>query len=261
MSILSGLLSGAVTETLPLYPYKVWKLTHNTRVPFERRWKVIGEVRLPYPYWNAVKTLQERLNLSEGEVHDLRRYGRFEGKALTEAGWQYIENRTMDWQGNARAEFEAGGSGLLVMSQTLRDSARHYTWPELRMQLEPLIGADVNADEDPSVGFDLFSTLTAGTASVRPARRRRRHHYHISPPYNVIFDIRTLPGGGAEHGAAENPYLLGLPGMVDAVGLVMQGWPWGSRTYPVGPMDISVSDLSVPEALVAIDRALEAGLA
>lgn len=259
MSILSGLLSGAVTETLPLYPYKVWKLTHNTRVPLERRWKVIGEVQLPYPYWNAVKTLQERLNLSEGEVEDLRRYGRFEGKALTEAGWQYLEERTMG--GTARPEFEAGDSGLLVLYERMRDSARHYTWPELRMQLEPLIEADVNADENPSVGFDLFSALAAGIASVRPARRRRRHHYHISPPYNVIFDIRTLPGGGVEHGAAENPYLLGLPGMVDAVGLVMQGWPWGGSTYPATPLDIPVSDLSVPEALVAIDRALEEGLA
>lgn len=98
--------------------------------------------------------------------------------------------------------------------------------------------------------------VTVMHLQLRPPGGRFRELV-IAPPYNVIYDLRNHPQGD-EYGAVDSPLVLGLPGMVEATGDVLQQWPW-DRHGAVVP--VAQIDERLPEVRVAIDQALERGLA
>lgn len=99
--------------------------------------------------------------------------------------------------------------------------------------------------------------VTVIHASGSSGPRRYVQHWAITPPYNVIYDLRNDPHG-AEHGAEALPFVWSLPGLVADRGYVVQGGtPWPA---PV-EVPVNVEGKNLDNFRVAIDEALEKGLA
>jgi len=87
--------------------------------------------------------------------------------------------------------------------------------------------------------------------------RTHVQQWAITPPYNVLYDLRNDPHGN-EHGAEAFPFVWGLPGLVADRGYVMRGGtPWPA---PV-EVPVNVEGKNLAAFRVALDQALERGLA
>lgn len=261
MSLLSGVLSAGEDERpyARKYEYVVWMRTGGEKTPIPERWQALFTVNLPYPYYNAASKLTE--GYSEEQRGDFARYGQI-ARPAGDVAFDYVR---------ARHLWVLGEQPLMVDE----DRVRFNTWPDIngRQYIGGWGGEWPDFLEAPpqftmSVG-DLL--ITAGHGSARRAirqgqtrRARRRYEFVVAPKYNLIYDLRQEPNA-VEWGAGRNefdvngsPYVLGLPGLANEHGLVVQGYPW-SRW----PMPIPINEIppALSRALVAIDDAIEKGLA
>jgi len=205
---------------LPRFSYDVWTRVGGATKQPEKRWKKIGQVHLKYPYWDALSLVPE------GEArNDLRMYG------TTSAEQDGLDPRFNPWP-----ELREQMNRLAMQEQP--------RWPYAQWSYSPNMSLSSGPD-----------SLTVGSATtyIQNERKKSRRDYIIAPPYNKVFDMRTLPNGEEN---ADYPYVLGLPGMMEATGNVAVGWPWDRH--------INVQNAKegvLPEVGVAIDAALEKGLA
>ena len=242
MSLASDLITGHSIEEVPvetMRPYVLWKRAGGATKPVEARWRREGVLQLPLPYWDLVERVTE--GRTPNERSDFEIYGRFNSGAWTEYGQSYLQMMV------------AAG-----VPDSWLHSARYGKWPEVQHAL-----FDFFSDLSPVEYLrHHFGRVTSFSFLTQTARRARSYEWRLVPPMNKLFDLRNLPNAGAEHGvepdpldAGARPYVLGLPGMMHDIGCVVQGWPWQVD------WDVPMSEVSIPEVQVAVDQAIERGLA
>lgn len=238
MSLASALLKGG-SHADSMRPYVLWRRTGGSTKPVEARWRREGVIQLPLPYWDLVE--RATAGRTQEDRVDFERYGRFDEGAWTEYGQSYLQMMV------------AAGA-----PDSWLQSARYGNWPEVQHALFNFFG-DLSQVE---YLRHYFGRVTSFQFITQEARRKRRFEWCVVPPMNKVFDLRSLPNAGAEHGAgpdpldaSSRPYVLGLPGMMHDIGCVVQGWPWQVD------WDIPMSEVPIPEVQVAVDQAIERGLA